>query len=254
MFTKIFSIFLFLIILSLDCWGQKLILSIDDISYDQSRFQYAATFIKQSFEKNFLKHKGVTIVDRDQTQSVLKERELQKNESFIDGVTVKQDKALGAQYMIKLLYVSKNNELTLKLIDVETGALILFKNYPLNDFVNSSNYRIGREDFFDRYIKEQVQHLIYELDMHPEINLVRLEKKNNKEMALLYCPDGCNLKSGDELKVYFLQDSEYKLKETVGTIKVKEVEGAKSCLAEIKDGKNDILQYLHKNLKCYVQN
>lgn len=247
---------LFLIWLSffVELNGQKLIVTIDDIKYDNFAFSGSTPFIKQSFEKHLLKYKGVIVVDRDQTLNILKERELQKNESFIDGVTVKQDKGLGAQYFININYINEKNEMFLKLLSVETGALKYTKTIKLNDFVNKKTCKIDREDYFDRYIKEIVMHLINELDLNDQIHLVKVEKNKKMNEAILHCPEGCNLKVKDELIVYYIRDTEFNLKENIGKVKVLRAENAKVFVAEINEGATEIINQLDKKLKCYVQN
>lgn len=234
--------------------SQKLIVTIDDITYDNFAFSNSTLFIKQSFEKQLLKYKGVTVVDRDQTINILRERELQKNESFIDGVTVKQDKALGAQYFIQLNYFNEKNEMTMRILSVETGALKYTKTFSLDDFVNKKTCKIDREDYLDRYIKEIILNLINELDLNDTINLVKIEKNKKKDEVILHCPEGCYLKEKDELIVYYIKDTEYNLKEIIGKVRILRVENAKVFAAEIKDGTKEIINNMDKKLKCYVQN
>lgn len=233
--------------------SQKLIVTIDDIKYDNFAFSGSTSFIKQSFEKQLLKYKGVIVVDRDQTLNILKERELQKNESFIDGVTVKQDKALGAQYFMNINYIYDKNEMTLRIVSVETGAVRYVKTFSLKDFINPKTCKILREDFLDRYIKEIVLNLISELDLNDVINLVKIEKNKKNNEAILHCPEGCYLRENDELIVYYIKDSEYNLKENVGKVRITRVENAKVYVAEIKNGAKDIINSMDKKLKCYVQ-
>lgn len=252
--AKIFIIALLFILSIGEVSAQKMILVIENIEYNNPRFSNAAKFIKHSLEKNFLKHYGIAIVDRDQTQFILKERELQKNESFMDGVTVKQDKALGAQYLLKLHYNDLSNELNFKFINIESGTLKFVKNYNLNDFVNKINFRISREDYFDRFIKEQVQKIISELDLEEEINVVRMEKIKKTDFVLLHCPDGCNLKIKDELVVFYITDYEYKIKAEIGKIRVTDIENPKLFKAIITKGHTNIENQINNKLKCYVEN
>lgn len=235
-------------------YSQKLIVTIDEIKYNHFAFSNATVFIKQSFEKHLLKFKGVTVVDRDQTIHILKERELQKHESFIDGVTVKQDKALGAQYFIQLEYFHENNEMKLRVLSVETGALQYTKTIPLDGFVHRKTCKIPREDYFERYIKEIVTNLINDLNFNDEIHLVKIEKNKKIHEAILHCPEGCYLKEKDELIVYYIRDAEFNLKQIIGKVRVSRAENAKVFTAEIKEGAKDIMNNMDKKLKCYAQN
>lgn len=234
--------------------SQKLIVTIDEIKYDNFAFSHSTVFIKQAFEKHLLKYKGVTVVDRDQTLNILKERELQKHESFIDGVTVKQDKALGAQYFINLEYFHENNEMNLRVLSVETGALQYTKTIPLDGFVHKKTCKIPREDYFDRYIKEIVMHLINDLNFNDEIHLVKIEQNKKNHEAILHCPEGCYLKEKDELIVYYIRDAEFNLKQVIGKVRVLRAENAKVFTAEIKEGTQEIINNMDKKLKCYAKN
>ena len=101
---KIFTIF-FLLLFSMNSYSQELsdgnytvgILPVTSETYETQSYN---PNVHASLSKVFVEKSRFTVVDRAKFDQIAKERNLQKQEDFLNGAVVEQGKSLGAQYLI----------------------------------------------------------------------------------------------------------------------------------------------------------
>ncbi len=83
--------------------------------------------INNAVNSAITRHPGLQLIEHDHLADLKKERELQKSEDFINGHVVKQMKAIGAEYLLKLeQYNRKGTSVSFKLslISIEQNKII----------------------------------------------------------------------------------------------------------------------------------
>ena len=74
------------------------------------------------------RHPGLQLIEHDHLPSLKKERELQKSEDFLDGHVVKQMKAIGATYLLKLEnYVRNERKVSFKMSFISVGQNMIVR-------------------------------------------------------------------------------------------------------------------------------
>jgi len=74
------------------------------------------------------RHPGLQLIEHDHLPSLKKERELQKSEDFLDGHVVKQMKAIGATYLLKLEnYVRNEGKVSFKMSFISVGQNMIVR-------------------------------------------------------------------------------------------------------------------------------
>jgi len=87
----------------------------DGINYAESVRSHVYSFLSND-------HRFV-LVERDEFDAVVREREYQKSEDFIDGKIVEQGKAIGARFLLGGFYNVQTNSLSFSIYDVANGSL-----------------------------------------------------------------------------------------------------------------------------------
>jgi len=238
--------------------GQTSYFSVLPTKTNTVSFSQGAKLVKFNLEKACLNNPFISVVDRDLVDVAERERELQKNESFMDGTYVEQDKAIGASIAIISKFNDKDKNLNIDLVDIETNALIYREYFNLSEFISENNY-IQREDYFGRYIEELMEKILEKIRISTAIEIeVAKISENDKRKAktlLIYCPLQCHLQEGQKLEVYYeniLEGSEIVEKVVVGLVEITFVETTKVSTGKVKDGGKEILSIFNNNtkLKC----
>lgn len=238
--------------------AQTTYFTVQKTSSNTTKFDTGSKLVKLNLEKACLKNPFISVVDRDLIDFAEAEREIQKNESFMDGTYVEQDKAIGASLIILSTYEKSDKGLTIDLVDVETNELIFRENYNLKTFVYD-NHAIKREAYFGRYIEEMMEKILQKLKISKqlEINIAKLSDtdKSKAKQVLIHCPNECHLTEGQELEVYtenYIEDLDFVEKITIGKVIIEDVENTKISTAKVKDGQKEIFSIFNAGtqLKC----
>lgn len=214
--------------------------------------------IHKKIEEALLGLDNIALVDRDMLRIVADEREVQKHESFMDGKIVEQDKATGADWLIKCDLNEVEDKIRITVVDVESSKSLFSEEYKIGRFL-LENKRIERPKYFSRFFDEKMEEIVEVLDVgnNLEVQLVEVSKKDGdkaKEVVLL-CSNRCNLKRKTKLKVILLEEgaSKYvKTKTEIGEVKITYVETDEVYIAEVKKGHKRILKLIElgKNIIC----
>ena len=134
--TKIF-LSAIVLLLSISVFSQKKTIAITSFKSAGDISNIKIKTISGKVIESFSKTNRFIIVDRTSFSELKAEKELQKTEDFIDGITVSQSSLQGAEYLVSgvvnqieyIRTVSENGAvsfsakimLTLKVVDIETG-------------------------------------------------------------------------------------------------------------------------------------
>ncbi len=80
--------------------------------------------VENLVEETFATDHRVVLLERNAVDAVVREREYQKSEDFIDGEIVEQGKAIGAEYLVEGHYNNKVDHLTLKVFNAGDASLM----------------------------------------------------------------------------------------------------------------------------------
>lgn len=100
-------------------------------SVDYEGFMGEVRQFKNFATEVFLRDNRFIVVERDMLNIIEDERELQKAEEFIDGFTVEQGKAIGAQYLLLGDFTLKGYILSLSLYSVSDQRVVEKETFPL---------------------------------------------------------------------------------------------------------------------------
>lgn len=243
-------------------YSQITYITINRTKYESLDFFKTSEVIHKGIEKSCLSNAFIKIVDRDVVYLVDQERNIQKNEAFIDGVYVKQDKAIGASLLVVPVFEEEGKTLSLSIVDVETNELVYKNYYKLKSFLNSNN-ELDRPNYFRRYIEEIMTDLLAELHLYKNVGIeiasIEESKKSKAVTLLVYCPAECELVKDQELVVFYEHEDKVtglQRSKNVGLIKISNVENKKVSTAKVKKGGEEIYSLIQKQfkLKCKYEN
>lgn len=235
------------------------------------------TAIQDAVTDAFVKTKRFALVEREKMDQVKGEKNLQKNEDFIDGTVIEQSKSLGAQYLvmgnvtkadvekstttapIAGTITSQNAEITfsLKVVDVTTGLIV----------ASGSFSGTGRgKNAFDRAledIKPDIEKFIKE-NFKVTLTVASVEEKGKNGEAVKVLISGgtsIGMAENSELKVYeatelTVDGKKLTRKVTIGKIKVVKVEDENFSVCAVTEGGADIAKKIADGakVKCEVIN
>lgn len=249
-----------LLLVTYSAMAQVTPIVISKVKVEDSKFNGAAIFIKEKMEEVLLSKEYITVVDRDATHLVNKERDIQRNEAFMDGVYVDQDKAIGAMILMDIEYLAESATLKISLLNVETGEKLFKKTYDIDRFL-TPGLEIERPRYFTRYMKEKTEEILVELDLGAkvEIQLVSIskEKGDKAEEVVLYCENACQLSRKNKLTVYQEEASDpkalYRKKTKIGEVEVTYIETEQVFLAKVKSGNKKIKTAITQEKKLFCK-
>lgn len=200
--------------------------------------------------ESFVKFGSFSVVDRDATDLIKKELELQKTEAFMDGKVVEQGKAVGAEYIARSWYQAKEGKFIIKIIEVASGNTIETDEYKM--------------DFFAANYKKHLRKMVYRLSNRwlsgSKITVLRsLEDKSDAtQRVLLAGGTAKGLKVGMQLEVFIITTEEVDGEqmerfEPVGKIKVDRIENANFSNARVRSGEKEIFKLFAAKQKVYCR-
>ena len=80
--------------------------------------------VENLVEETFTTDHRIVLLERNAVDAVVREREYQKSEDFIDGEIVEQGKAIGAEYLVEGHYDNKVDHLNVKVFNVNDASLM----------------------------------------------------------------------------------------------------------------------------------
>lgn len=206
------------------------------------------------------------LVDRSELDLVAQERELQKNEEFIDGKVVEQGKAVGAEYLVDGFIDYKNRKLYLKVFDVSNGSLKGSTSSTLNVKPARDNsiptIDLGKVlNFSSRtnYLQDNVKKLIEQ--SFPEILFIvagpESESKRQVKSLKVLAGSKMGVKKGQLLEVQVIVEEEVEgikttRQESAGWGRVQKVDGEVWSILKLEAGKANIKKHLKqgRKLRC----
>lgn len=230
--------------------------------------------IQETVTNAFVKTKRFNIVDRSKMDALIKEKELQKSEDFMDGKTIEQGAALGANFLISGHVISAQAEqmrsddgkgnieitykakllISLKVIDVATGQVINSETIE----PKSGNSLLGMIGIGATSPQIAVSKAITSIkgkidefvgrNFPKSFSIAEIQEKDGKGNATVILIAGGSdfgLKKGDKLKVVELTlmdvgGKKLQRKKQIGELKIIKVEDENFSICEVKSGGVDI--------------
>ena len=211
------------------------------------------TFSKEArseIVESFVKFGSFSVVDREATQLIQQELELQKSEAFMDGKVVEQGKAVGAEFIAQGFYHSKESKFILKIVDVSTGNTVETDEYKMDFF--AANYR--------KHLRKMVYRLANRWLSGAKITVMRSleDKGESTQRVLLAGGSGKGLKVGTMLEVFSIEMEEVDGEslerfEAIGKMKVDRIENANFANAKLRSGGKEVFKHFAANKKLYCR-
>lgn len=242
-----------LLILSLNAQSKSVLVS--TTKFVDPAYKNTVIQIHERIEEALLSLDNISLVDRDMFRIVAHERDIQKHESFMDGKIVEQDKATGAEWIIKCDLNEDEDIIRLTVLEVETSKSIFSEEYKIGRFL-LDNKNVERPKYFGRFFDEKLEELTSALDVSNmlEVDLVEISKKEGdkaKEVVLL-CKNKCKLNRKTKLSVLKVEEgsSKYvKNRTKIGEVKITYVETEEIYIAEVKKGHKEIMKNIESGTK-----
>ena len=235
------------------------------------------TAIQDAVSDAFLNTKRFSLVEREKMDQLKSEKNLQKNEDFIDGQVVEQSKSLGAQYIVlgnisnakvetrqtTLPYVGTTTTnvaeiaFSVRIVDVSTGEII-----ASNSFSKSSKGKSAFEDAL-KSLKPEIEKFIKD-NFKIIASIASIEEKKNNGDALKVLISGgssTGVLEKNVFKVYEVSEllvdgKKLTRKKTIGKIVVTKVDDENFSICLVTEGGADISKKMEAGtkLKCEIIN
>ncbi len=279
------SLFFVFCVFSFFSFGQtKTVIGIVPFKQSLTRYSYRnsgsgdkVVAIQDAVTDVFLKSKRFALVEREKMGQITSEKQLQRQEDFIDGQVIEQSKSLGAEYIVMGNVTKADDKTTrtnapiigvvttrtaevtfnIKVVDVTTGVIM-----ASHTFTGKGKGQNGFENALND-IKPEISKFIKK-NFKVVVSIADIEKKDDQGKAVsLLIAGGSSLgvKAGNELKVYeakVLEVDGKKLvrKKTVGKAVVARVEDENFSVCNITEGNALITEKLAEKarLKCEIIN
>ncbi len=211
------------------------------VDTDVAREEYRQ--VQQYVMEVFLENNRFVLLDRSQLAPLDQERELQRDEDFLEGYVVEQFSAVGADYLLSGRISRRSHELTLSLFTIGDQALIGQQSIPLrvgwlSDFQSTRRaVQDGTRQFIASYFPS-------------EIPVIRVLKGNGRAREVLIAGGqnhGLRNRLTLSVKVEELEEvngEEIPRLITIAEIKVEEVENENFSRCSVRSGGRALYEYL----------
>ncbi|HTB30553.1 MAG TPA: CsgG/HfaB family protein, partial [Bacteroidia bacterium] len=234
-----------------------------------------STAIQDAVGDVFLNTKRFTLVEREKMEQIKSEKNLQKNDDFIDGSVVEQSAALGAQYIV-MGNITKAGEdesrssvpfagsvtsyhadvaFSIRIVDVSTGEVV-----ASNSFSASGKGKDGFDKALET-IKPDIADFIKK-NFKLTVSLAQVESKDANGAAtkvLIAGGSSVGLKLNDVFKVYEVtvldvDGKKIPRKVTIGKISVAEIQDENFSECTVTEGGADIASKVAggSKIKCEI--
>ncbi|MFZ6024138.1 MAG: CsgG/HfaB family protein [Bacteroidota bacterium] len=248
----------------------------DYYSRSSSSSEYK-TAIQDAVADAFLNTKRFSLVEREKMDHLKSEKNLQKDEDFIDGQVIEQSKSLGAQYVVlgniskakvetkqssipyvgtTTSYVSKI-AFSIRVVDVATGEIM-----ASNSFNKSAKGKNSFEEALSN-IKLEIEKFIKD-NFKIVASIASIEEKNSSGEAtkvLISGGSATGVLENNSFKVYEVSEllvdgKKLTRKKTIGKIIVTKVEDENFSICTVKEGGADITKKMEAGakIKCELIN
>ena len=234
------------------------------------------TAIQDAVSDAFLKTKRFSLVEREKMEQLKSEKNLQKEEDFIDGTVIEQSKSLGAQFVVlgnvtkakvedkqtNLILVSASSRVceiafNIRIVDVSTGEIV-----ASNSFSKSSKgknaFEIGLNE-----IKPEIEKFITD-NFKLTASIASIEEKNSNGDAtkvLISGGSSTGVIEKNEFKIFevsqlVVDGKKLIRKKTIGKLIVTKVEDENFSICTITEGGAEIAKKIEAGakIKCELIN
>lgn len=247
----------------------------DYYSRDNNSSEYK-TAIQDAVSDAFLKTKRFSLVEREKMEQLKSEKNLQKEEDFIDGTVIEQSKSLGAQFVVlgnvtkakveekttNMVYLSTKTKVAevsfnIRIVDVATGEIVAS---------NSFNKTAKGKNPFDEAlsdIKPEIEKFIKD-NFKITASIASVEEKNSNGDAtkvLISGGSSTGVIEKNEFKVFEVSElvvdgKKLTRKKTIGKLIVTKVEDENFSICTITEGGAEIAKKIEAGakIKCELIN
>ncbi|MFT5997914.1 MAG: hypothetical protein ACI81P_000359 [Neolewinella sp.] len=242
--------------LSAFLYSQTATISVAEIEHFDPYFEDNGTLIYDLLLRTTAAQPGLKLVERRAFDQVVEEQERQKNEGFMDGVTADQGKMLGALLLLSTVYDRDAGLLRLGLRNLESGEINCVHTYELETYM--PDYELS--DNLLSLLETDVNNCLEPLQQSIPAQVAEiLEEKGGKARRLLcFTEDMGPLKKGDEVTIFRVTKKKVGNKsvdyeETVGLVRIDEIENDNFFNVSVKDGGKEIVSLLAQNITLYAK-
>lgn len=245
--------------------------------YSRSSSSSDKTAIQDAVADAFLKTKRFSLVEREKMDQLKSEKNLQKDEDFLDGQVIEQSKSLGAQYVVlgniskakvetkqsSIPYVGTTTSyvseiaFSIRVVDVATGEIM-----ASNSFNKSAKGKNSFEDALSS-LKPEIEKFIKD-NFKIVASIASIEEKNSSGEAtkvLISGGSSTGVFENNSFKVYEVSEllvdgKKLTRKKTIGKIVVTKVEDENFSICTVKEGGADITKKMEAGakIKCELIN
>jgi len=195
---------------------------------------------------------GFKVVDYRSYELVSQERERQKDEAFIDGYIVEQGKNEGVQFILSPIYLVTENELTVRVIDIETGIVVCQASTPL--IKNKTGTEYSR--YYSALLTQQLNNRCFNLQ-YPVVRVLKEKGGDAKELLVAFG----SIQHAKEKQIVGIfrtvienvGSEEIERQVQIGEGEVAMVEGDNFSIVEIKKGGEEISKALAASVELFLR-
>lgn len=245
-----------LLLLSTFLFSQTITISVAEIEHFDPYFEDSGKLIYDFLLRTTAAQPGLKLVERRAFDQIVEEQERQKNEGFMDGVIADQGKMLGALLLLSPVYDRDAGLLRLELRNLESGEINCVHTYDLETYM--PDYELNEELW--PMLDADVNNCLAPLQKSIPAQVAEiLEEKGGKARRLLcFTEDMAGMKKGDEVTIFQVIKKKVGNKtvdyeETVGLVKIDEIENDNFFNVSVKDGGKEIVSLLAQNITLYAK-
>lgn len=195
---------------------------------------------------------GFKVIDFRSYDLVKSELERQKSENFIDGFIVEQGKAEGANFILSPIFLATDNEIAIRVFDVETGNLICSASTPL--VKNKTGVEYTR--FYSAQLIQQLNNRCFNLQ-YPVVRSLKDKGDDSKELLIAY-GHAQQAKAKQFLGIFVnrvetVNGQEIERQEQIGDGEISEVEDDNFSILAVRKGGAAIYQALQAQQNIFIR-
>lgn len=240
---------------------EKYTISVEPFKNDSSSKKYDQYVVecRNAAMRYLLACGRFSVLERDATQDLEAERNLQKSESFIDGKVVQQGKAIGAEFVLTGSLSTHDGQLSLLIFrvsdgkQVEGGVCDLKESWLARSYGYNAQYLIKKinasmQEITGRWLAQDRYTVVRELD----------GDASRTDRMLVAAGSARGIREGYQLEIYYTTNEDvdgvsYQRDILLGLLKVDVVENANFSQARVKEGKKEIKKALNEGKKLYCR-
>jgi hypothetical protein len=195
---------------------------------------------------------GFKVIDFRSYDLVKSELERQKSESFIDGFIVEQGRVEGANYILSPIFLATDNEIAIRVFDVEKGNLVCSASTPL--VKNKTGVEYTR--LYTAQLIQQLNNRCFNLQ-YPVVRSVKDKGDDSKELLIAY-GHAQQAKEKQFLGIFVtrvetVNGQEMERQEQIGDGEISEVEDDNFSVLEVRKGGTEIYKALQAQQTLFIR-